>query len=150
MSEGLERLSLNQASIPAWSLVEAAEGCARAGVGWIGVWRERLADTGEKAGSRALRDAGLRASSLLRGGFFDAPDAAGRRSRMEDNRRAVEEAARLGAEVLVLVCGPAAGGDLPAARARVAEAVAELGEHAAASGVVLGIEPLHPVYSADR
>jgi sugar phosphate isomerase/epimerase len=69
---------------------------------------------------------------------------------MEDNRRAVEEAAALGTEVLVLVCGPASGGDLAAGRSRVAEAIAELGEHAADHGVVLGIEPMHPVYCADR
>ena len=69
---------------------------------------------------------------------------------MDDNRRAVEEAAELRASCLVLVCGPAAGCSLEAARAYVAEAVARLSEDAAAHGVVLAVEPLHPMYCADR
>jgi sugar phosphate isomerase/epimerase len=87
---------------------------------------------------------------LLRGGFFDAPEPAARAQRMDDNRRAVEEAAVLQARTLVLVCGPSSGHDLESARAYVTEAIAELGEFAAASGVALGIEPMHPVYCGDR
>lgn len=149
MSE-LQRLSLNQATIPSWSLPEAADACARAGLGWVGVWRDRLAEVGVATGARAIRDAGLQVSSLLRGGFFDAVDAAGRRERMEDNRHAVEEAAALGARTLVLVCGPAVGHDLADARSYVTEAIAELYEFATPRGVTLAIEPMHPMYCADR
>jgi sugar phosphate isomerase/epimerase len=146
----LGRLSLNQATIPSWSLPQAADACARSGLGWIGVWRDRLADVGIDQGARSIRDAGIRVSSLLRGGFFDAPESAARAQRMDDNRRAVEEAAALQARTLILVCGPAAGHDLEAARSYVTEAIAELGEFAAARGVTLGIEPMHPVYCGDR
>ena len=146
----LRRLSLNQATIPSWSLPEAADACARAGLGWIGVWRDRLAEVGIAAAGRSIRDAGLGVSSLLRGGFFDATEPSARAERMDDNRRAVEEAAALQTRTLVLVCGPSARRDLEGARTYVAEAIAELAEFAASSGVALGIEPMHPVYCGDR
>jgi sugar phosphate isomerase/epimerase len=109
-----------------------------------------LAEVGIDEGARSIRDAGIRVSSLLRGGFFDALEPVARAERMDDNRRAVEEAAVLQARTLVLVCGPAADHDLDGARDYVAEAIAELSEFAAASGVALGIEPMHPVYCGDR
>jgi len=150
LSDALIRLSLNQATIPSWTLPAAAEACARAGLGWIAAWRERVAEVGLKSSVRAIRDAGLRVSSLCRGGWFDASDAARRRERMADNRCAVEEAAELGAACLVLVCGPAHGRDLGVGRSLVAEAVTELALHARRFGVVLAVEPLHPMYCADR
>jgi sugar phosphate isomerase/epimerase len=149
-AEALSRLSLNQATIPAWTVVEAADGCARAGLRWIGLWRDRVAEVGIDRAARAVRDAGLGVSSVCRGGWFGAPDAAGRRARMDDNRRAVDEAATLGAACLVLVCGPAPDRDLERGRRVVAEAIAELLPYAAAHGVCLAIEPLHPMYCGDR
>src|SRR5215471_19700319 len=89
----LARLSLNQMTTQRWSLREAADGCARAGLGWIGVWRDKLADAGIEAGARLIRDAGLRVSGLCRGGMFPATTAAERAERIEDNRRAIAEAA---------------------------------------------------------
>ena len=146
----LGRLSLNQATIPAWTLPQAAEACARAGLGWIAPWRDRVSEVGLEASARAIRDAGLRVSSLCRGGWFDGFDEAARRDRMDDNRRAVDEAAELGAACLVLVCGPAPDRSLRAARDYVTEAVARLAEHAASRGVALAVEPLHPMYCGDR
>jgi sugar phosphate isomerase/epimerase len=143
-------LSLNQATIPAWTVPQAAEACARAGLGWIAPWRDRVAEAGLRKSARAIRDAGLGVSSLCRGGWFDAADEAGRQVRMEDNRRAVEEAAELGALCLVLVCGPAAGGDLAAARSHVADAIVALAGYARECGVALAVEPLHPMYCGDR
>ena len=150
MTASLTRLSLNQATIPSWTLPEAAEACARAGLGWIAPWRDRVAQVGLPASIRAIRDAGLGVSSLCRGGWFGAGDDGSRHQRMDDNRRALEEAAELRAACLVLVCGPAAGRSLDAGRAYVAEAVARLAEDAALHGVVLAVEPLHPMYCADR
>ena len=149
-SAELARLSLNQASIPAWTVPEAVDACARAGLRWIGLWRDRVAETGLQAAGRAVRDAGLGVSGLCRGGWFDAPDALSRQARMDDNRRAVDEAAELGAACLVLVCGPAAGRDLESGRRIVAASIAELAPYAAARGVRLAIEPMHPMYCADR
>jgi sugar phosphate isomerase/epimerase len=134
------RLSLNLITVDHWSLAEAAERCAAAGIGWVAPWRHQL--TSESP--RVLREAGLRVSSLCRGGFFTAPGAD------DDNRLAVEQAASLGAPVLVLVCGPPVGGDLPAARATIAAGIERLLPFAASHGVRLGIEPLHPMMVGER
>jgi sugar phosphate isomerase/epimerase len=147
------RLSLNQITTNRWSVAEAADGCARAGIEWIGLWRDKVADAGGAAAAASVvRAAGLRVSSLCRGGFFPAPDAAGRAAAIDENRRAIEDAATLGTDVLVLVCGglPDGSRDLVAARAMVADGIAALLDDAAACGVRLGIEPLHPMFCADR
>lgn len=136
----MSRLSLNLITVDHWSLAEAAERCAAAGIEWVAPWRHQLTP----GSSRVLREAGLRVSSLCRGGFFTAPGAD------DDNRRAVEQAAELGAPVLVLVCGPPVGGDLPAARARIAAGIERLRPFAADHGVRLGIEPLHPMLVGER
>jgi sugar phosphate isomerase/epimerase len=146
----MARLSLNQATTERLSLREAVEGCARHDIRWIGPWRHKVAEIGTAAAARLIRDAGLRVSSLCRGGWFPASTSAERRARIEDNLRAVEEAAELGTDVLVLVCGPAPDRDLAAARAMVAEGVAATVEYAAACSVRLAIEPLHPMFAGDR
>jgi sugar phosphate isomerase/epimerase len=146
----LARLSLNQITTQRWSVHEAVDGCVRAGIAFIGLWREKVAETGLRASARIVRDAGLRVSSLCRGGWFPAATAAERQARLDDNRRAIEEAATLGTDVLVLVCGPAVDRDIGAARAYVEEAIGQLLPYAAEHGVKLGIEPLHPMYAAER
>jgi sugar phosphate isomerase/epimerase len=146
----LARLSLNQATTQNWSMAEAIEGCARAGVGWMGVWRDKAAALGLTETARRMRSAGIRASSLCRGGFFPAATAAERLARIDDNRRALDEAAELGAPVLVLVAGPAADRDLDGARAQVFDGICALVDDARGSGVSLAIEPLHPMFAGDR
>jgi sugar phosphate isomerase/epimerase len=146
----LSRLSLNQATTQRWSLQEAVDGCARAGIPSIGIWRDKLDAAGIDTAVRLVRDAGLHVSGLCRGGMFPAATAAERRARIDDSRRAIEHAAALEADVLVLVCGPAPDKDIAAARAMVADAIAELVPYAAEHGVRLGIEPLHPMYAGDR
>lgn len=143
----MNRLSLNQKTINGSSLPEAVAACVRAGVGSIGVWREPLHELGVERGAAMIAEAGLRVSSLCRGGFFT-----GRTSTMDDNRRAIDEAAALGAACLVLVVGglPDGSRDLPAARATVAEALAELAPYARERSVRLALEPMHPIYCADR
>lgn len=144
------RLSLNTATIDPWNLEQCIDGCGRAGIGWIGPWRHKVAETGlEKAAAR-IRSAGLNVSSLCRGGMFPAATAAERRARIDDNKRAIDEAATLGTDVLVLVCGPPAGRDLDGSRRMVEDGIGELAPYARARGVILGIEPLHPVYCGDR
>jgi sugar phosphate isomerase/epimerase len=146
---GIERLSLNQITVDQWSLGEALDGCLRAGIGWIGPWRHKVKEVGLDVAARLVRESGLGVSSYCRGGFF--PAAPGElAARRNDNRRAVDEAVELGTDVLVLVCGPALAGDLASARAQVGEGIAELVPHARSAGVRLGIEPLHPMFAADR
>src|SRR5690242_8528583 len=89
LGPSLSRLSLNQMTTQRWSLREAADGCARAGIGWIGIWRDKLAEVGTETGVRLIRDAGLRVSGLCRGGMFPAAAAGERRARLDDNRRAI-------------------------------------------------------------
>ena len=144
------RLGLNQITVPAWSVQQAVEGCARHGIRYVGLWREKVAERGIAAGARAARHAGVAVSSLCRGGFFPAATRAERRVRIEDNRRAIDEARALDTDTLVLVCGPAPDRDLEGARRMVEEAVAELAPYAAEGGVRLAIEPLHPMFAADR
>ena len=154
MSSGgaLERLSLNQRTTASWSLPEAVQGCLDAGLGAIGIWREQLAEVGLAVASRLVADSGLRVSSLCRGGFFTTADPAETRAAEERNREALEEAAALGAATLVLVPGglPAGDRDLEGARRRAAAAIERLVPAAQALGVTLGIEPMNPIYAADR
>jgi sugar phosphate isomerase/epimerase len=138
------RLSLNLMTVDHWGIPEAVERCAAAGIQIVAPWRHRVAEIGVAESARRIRDAGLEVSSLCRGGFFTAPGAD------EDNRRAVEEAAELGAPVLVLVCGPPRDGDLRAARAAIAAGIERLLPHAADHDVRLGIEPLHPMMVGER
>lgn len=153
------RLSLNQATIKYASLADALRLTAAAGVEAIGLWREPVAEVGLAQAGRMVADSGLRVSSLCRGGFFTTPEGPERRTALDENRRAIEETAALAAAgapgsaaVLVLVAGglPAGSTDLIGARSRVAEALAELEPEARAAGVTLAIEPLHPMYAADR
>src|SRR6266851_5153163 len=146
----LTRLSLNQMTTKPWSVREAVEGCVRAGIPSIGLWREPVAETGLRESARIVADAGLRVSSLCRGGWFSASTHAERQARLDDNRRAIDEAAELHTDVLVLVCGPATDRDITSARAYVEEAIASLLPYAAERGIQLGIEPLHPMYAAER
>jgi sugar phosphate isomerase/epimerase len=146
----LARLSLNQATTQQWSVREAVDGCVRAGIPAIGLWRHKVAETGLRESARIVRDAGLRVSSLCRGGWFPAASLAERQARLDDNRRAIEEAAELGTDVLVLVCGPAPDKDIAAARVMVEDAIAQLLPYAAEHHVQLAIEPLHPMFAADR
>ncbi|MER5641110.1 sugar phosphate isomerase/epimerase [Kitasatospora sp. NPDC002227] len=148
----MTRLSLNQITTKHWSLPEAVQGCVDAGVPAIGLWRDKVAEAGVAEAARLVRDAGLAVSTLCRGGFLTATGPEGRRAALAENLQALEEAAELGTDTLVLVAGglPAGSRDLAGARSRVAELLAELAPHAGDFGVRLAIEPLHPMFCADR
>jgi len=152
MSADLSRLSLNQKTTNSWSLPEAIEGCVRAGLESIGVWREPLAEVGVDKARKLLDEAGLRVSSLCRGGFLTAMGPDAQRAAIADNVAAIKEAAALGTDALVMVVGglPQGSRDLPRARARVAEAIGELAAVAGDHGVRLALEPMHPIFTADR
>ena len=153
------RLSINQATIKYAPYDDALRVVRDAGIESIGLWREPVAEVGLAEAALRLTDSGLRMSTYCRAGFFTAPEGAVRRASIDDNRRAIDETATLAAAgamgseaVLVLVAGgiPAGSTDLVGSRERVRDAVAELAPDAAAAGVTLAIEPLHPMYVSDR
>ncbi|MFD5499551.1 sugar phosphate isomerase/epimerase family protein [Streptomyces sp. NPDC127061] len=150
MSDG--RLSINQETIKQWSLPDLAEGCVKAGIDKVGLWRAPVQSYGVERTARLLADSGLSVTSLCRGGFFTALDPAERARALDDNRAAVDEAAGLSTDTLVLVSGglPEGSKDLHGARERIADALAELAPYAAERGVRLAIEPLHPMFASDR
>jgi sugar phosphate isomerase/epimerase len=149
---GRDRLSLNQATVKRLSLADAVALCGRHGIGAIGLWRDRVAEAGPAQAAAAVRAAGLRVSSLCRGGFFTVADAEARQAMLADNRAAIAEAAELGTDTLVLVSGglPPGQRDLGLARRMIADAIGSLVPYALAHGVRLGIEALHPMFCADR
>jgi sugar phosphate isomerase/epimerase len=144
------RLSFNQITSDRASLAAVLDACARHGVPYISAWRHRIADVGIEKAVRLVRDAGVRLSSVCRGGMFPAATLEERERRIDDNRRAVDEAAALGAPVLVLVCGPAPDRDIDTARQMVEDGISHIAPYAAERGVQLGIEPLHPAFAAER
>ncbi|CAM5623024.1 Sugar phosphate isomerase/epimerase OS=Streptomyces tendae OX=1932 GN=GUR47_08700 PE=4 SV=1 [Streptomyces tendae] len=149
---GLSRFSINQMTVKQLSLPELTAACRDLGVGNVGLWREPVQAYGVEAAAKLVRDAGLTVTTLCRGGFLTAVDPGERAKALADNRRAVDEAATLGTDTLVLVSGglPAGDKDLRAARERIADALAELGPYAERHGVRLAIEPLHPMFASDR
>ena len=149
---GLRGLSLNQATVRNLALDEAVGLCQRHEIPAIGLWRDKVAEHGLARSAAAVRRAGLHVSSLCRGGFFTHADPDARAAALADNRAALAEAAELGADALVLVCGGMVPGsrDLALARRMVADAVAELAPAAGRLGVRLGVEALHPMFCADR
>ena len=146
-------LSLNTATVRAqWTLEQCIDGCARHGIGGIAPWRDKLDECGADRAARLIREAGLRVSGLCRGGMFPAATRAGRQAALDDNRRAIDDAATIGAECLILVVGglPEGSKDIAGARMQVRDGIAALLDHSRAAGVPLAIEPLHPMYAADR
>ncbi|HKB53186.1 MAG TPA: sugar phosphate isomerase/epimerase family protein [Ramlibacter sp.] len=139
-------------------LPDIIEACARRGIRAISPWRDQVAAAGLDVVLKLVKSHGLELSGYCRGGMFPAADAKGLAAAREDNRRAVDEACTLGAACLVLVvgglpgalAGHAAHKDIGLARSQVRDGVAELLEYGRAAGMPLAIEPLHPMYAADR
>ena len=155
----LQHLSLNTATVrKQGDLLEILAAAQRHGFSCVSPWRDQVQSVGLDRAVRAVRAGGFRLSGYCRGGMFPA-DAAHRAEERDDNRRAVDEAAALGAPCLVLVVGglpqfsrPGSepSKDIAAARRQVEDGIEALLDHANAAGVKLAIEPLHPMYAADR
>jgi sugar phosphate isomerase/epimerase len=133
-----------------FSLEQCVEQFSQRGIAGISVWRQAL--EGHSLGSvgRLISDAGLQVVSLCRGGFFPASTPAARQAAVDDNLLAIEQAAAIGAPLVVLVCGAVPGMSLLEARKQIAAGIAEVLPVAAQAGVKLAIEPLHPVYADNR
>jgi sugar phosphate isomerase/epimerase len=146
----LSKLCVHTITTKPWPIEKAAREFSEAGIGGITVWREALTGRNITATGNMLRDMNLEVVSLCRGGFFPALTAGARQAAIEDNRKAIDEAAELGAPLVVLVCGAAPGQSLTESRKQIQDGIAACLPHAAAAGVKLAIEPLHPMYAGDR
>jgi sugar phosphate isomerase/epimerase len=133
-----------------WAIEAAAKNFSAAGVKAITVWRDALDERNIKQTGRMLLDNDLTIVSLCRGGFFPAKDLSKRKSAMDDNRRAIDEAAELGAPMLVLVCGADPSQPLEESRKQIGDGIGELIPQASAAKIKLAIEPLHPMYADTR
>ncbi|APO72967.1 xylose isomerase domain-containing protein [Rhizobium etli 8C-3] len=149
----IEGLSINLATIrEQCGFAEAVDVCLKHGITRIAPWREQVAKIGLAEAVRIVKSNGLKLTGLCRGGFFPAATHAGWQGNLDDNRRAIDEAAALGADCLVLVVGglPGSSKDIGQARQMVSDGIAAVSPHAEAAGIPLAIEPLHPMYAADR
>jgi sugar phosphate isomerase/epimerase len=146
-------LSINLATVRRqWNLREAVEACARHGIKAVDPWRDQVSALGLEESVRVIKVNGMRVTGYCRGGMFPAADKAGRLAAIDDNKRAIDEAAALGAECLVLVAGglPKGSRDIGSARQMIQEGLAAILPLARACNVPLAIEPLHPMYAGDR
>ncbi len=149
----VDGLSINLATVrEQFDFKQAVDACLRLGVSAVDPWRDQVHHVGLAAAAKVVRDSGIKVTGLCRGGMFPADTAQARRAAIEDNFRAIDEAAALGADCVVLVVGglPKGSKDLPTARTMAEEGLAAIVPHARASRVRLAIEPLHPMYAADR
>jgi sugar phosphate isomerase/epimerase len=150
VTPSLSRCAIHTQTNKPWALAKCVDAYASAGIGGISVWRNVIEPIGVAEAARILRSSGLTVPSLVRGGFFVAKDSAERGRALDVNRICIDEAAAIGAEMVVLVVGAVPDIPLEEARRQVADGIGAVLEHARQANVKLAIEPLHPMYAADR
>ncbi len=146
----LSRVAVHTITTKPWSIETAVERYAAKGFGGITVWRDTLEGRELPAVRKRIADAGLASVALVRGGFFCHADEAAREKSDADNRQAIDEAAGIGAPMVVLVCGALTTQPLERSREQIREGIERALPHAEKQGVKLAIEPLHPMYADDR
>jgi sugar phosphate isomerase/epimerase len=145
-------LAINSATVKSLTLQRFVDACARAGISTIAPWRDLVQAVGIPQAGKIIRDAGLKVTSLVRAGLFTAADEAGRRTALDDNRRALDEALGIGAASLLLIAGglPPGSRDIAGAHRQVRDGLAALLPYARQANMPLALEPLHPMSAADR
>jgi sugar phosphate isomerase/epimerase len=146
----LSRCAIHTMTNKPWSLAQCVDAYASAGVRGISVWRNVIEPIGAKEAGRMLRAAGMMVPALVRGGFFVASDTAARQAAFDANRECIDEAKEICAEMIVLVVGAMPGVSLIEARKQVTDGIGALLPYARQANVKLAIEPLHPMYAADK
>ncbi len=146
----LSQLCIHTITTKPWNIETAAQNFSKAGVKGITVWRDALTGRNIKQTGQQLRDAGLEIVSLCRGGFFPSIDVSKRKAALDDNRKAIQEAAELGAPMIVLVCGSDPLQPLEESRKQIQDGIMSVLPEAKAAGIKLAIEPLHPMYADTR
>ncbi|ULQ54604.1 sugar phosphate isomerase/epimerase family protein [Flavihumibacter fluvii] len=146
----LSKLCIHTITTKPWPIETAAANFAVKGAKGMTVWRDALNGRNIKATGEMVRSHGLEIVSLCRGGFFPNADPVKRKIAIDDNRRAIEEAHELGTKMIVLVCGSDPTQPLETSRDQIQEGIATIIPDAAAAGIQLAIEPLHPMYADNR
>ncbi|MBI1297085.1 TIM barrel protein [bacterium] len=144
------KLCIHTITTKPWPIETAIERFSAHGVGGMTIWRDALTGRDIAATGQRIRDAGMAVVSLCRGGFFPAETDVARQAAIDDNHRAIDEAAALGAPLIVLVCGAVPKQPLPLSRQQIQDGIESILDHAASVGVKLAIEPLHPMYADSR
>ena len=150
MPADLSRLCIHSITTKPWSLATALDRYAAAGVGGISIWQDAAQATGLKEARKLLDASPIEVVSYVRGGFFPHASRAAREKALDDNRAMLDEAAELGAPLLVLVCGAEPAQPLAESRRQIQAGIESLVDHARELGVGLAIEPLHPMYADTR
>jgi sugar phosphate isomerase/epimerase len=148
-----EHCSINTATLGFQAPIEeVVDHVARAGFGAIAPWRREVEGRDVAAIGRRIRDAGLCVSGYCRSTYIPANDSTSFAANVDANRRAIDDAALLGSSCFVMVVGslPIGSKDIVGARIQVADATALLVDHGKSRNVRIALEPLHPVYAADR
>lgn len=146
----LDRLCIHTITNKPWSLSEALEAYSKKGVRGVSVWQNAVESHGPKEAAKIIRDSSLDIVSYVRGGFFPSVNPGVREKTLDHNRKLIDEAAEIGAPLLVLVCGADPGQPLAISRQQIRDGIEAILPHAQANGVKLSIEPLHPMYADSR
>jgi len=146
----LNRLCVHTQTTKPWDLETCIKEYSKAGIQHLSIWRHLLENQNLKEVRRTLQDHQLSVTSLVRGGFFPAVYQSDRKAAIEVNKKAIDEAEAIGAPLIVLVCGADPNQSLEISRAQIADGIHELLPYAKAANVKLAIEPLHPMYAADK
>ena len=146
----LSKLCIHTITTKPWSIERSTEEFSKAGVGGISVWRDTLEGRDIAKTGDIIRSNGLEVVSLVRGGFFPSIDSGRRKSAIDDNRKAIDEAEALGASLIVLVCGAEPRISLDQSRDQIKAGIEAILPYAEQANVKLAIEPLHPMYADTR
>ena len=144
------KLCLHTITTQPWPVEKAIEEYRKVGVAGVTVWRQALESRSPREVGSRIRDAGMSVVSLARGGLFTGRSEAARQAAIDDNRRAIDEAAELAAPVVILVCGAQPDQSLSESRRQIEKGIEAVLPHAEARGIRLGIEPLHPMVADSR
>ena len=145
-----ELLSINSITVDSMTFTDLVAACVDFGIRSIAPWRHLFEDFDVTKARALIEREGLHVSGLCRGGMFTAEESAERAKAIDDNRRAIDQAAELGADTLVLVCGPVVNKDVLGSERMIVDGIAAIEPYARERGVRLSIEPLHPMMAAGR
>jgi sugar phosphate isomerase/epimerase len=149
----LSQLAINQITNDPVETTELVNLYSQLGVRSISPWRSKLEEHNVSAQvfKRLTEENGISVNGVCFCGSYGSLGKDGRQRQIDDNKKTVDFAAEIGAPSVVTLAGGlvADSKDLDYSRKFNMDALAELLEYAKQVGVILGLEPLHPMYAAD-